>query len=230
MKPPILCRILLVDDEPEFADVMRQKLASAGYIVDTVHSAHDGWETILAGPPDLVILKAMLPDLDGLALCRALRQEGQQIPILMLTADDTISDRFAGLNAGADDCQTNAFAVEELLARVRALLRRCGNQETEVLTFANLKLDTRLRKARCGEQLLQLNPKEYDLLAFFLRHPGQVLTRRDIFTQVWGYDYEATSNVLAVYIRRLRHKLGEPGLIKTVHSLGYILRKPTGDR
>lgn len=219
--------IVLVDDEPEFADFVQRGLSYEGYTVDTAHSAGDGWEEVLAHLPDLVILDVMLPDMDGMTLCRALRQEGCQTPILMLTARDAVPDRVAGLNAGADDYLPKPFAFEELLARVRALLRRAGgDNEVEALTFADLSLNTRLRDARRGEQHIRLSPKEYELLEFFLRHPRQTLTRESIFTHVWGYDYEPESNVLEVYIRRLRRKLGEPNLIETVHSLGYVLREP----
>jgi two-component system response regulator MprA len=137
-----------------------------------------------------------------------------------------VSDRVAGLNAGADDYLPKPFAFEELLARVRALLRRAGS-EGEVLHFADLSLDTRLREAQRGELCIRLSPNEYELLEFFLRHPRQTLTRETIFTHVWGYDYEPESNVLEVYVRRLRRKLGEPNLIETAHSLGYVLRELT---
>jgi two-component system response regulator MprA len=220
----ILTRILLVDDEPEFADFVRRGLTYEGYTVQAVYPASDGWEAILAEPPNLVILDVMLPDLDGMALCRALRQEGLQVPILMLTARDAVPDRVAGLDAGADDYLPKPFAFEELLARVRALLRRFGSEEAEVLTFADLSLDAGLREARRGERRIHLSPKEYALLELFLHHPRQVLTREVIFARVWGYDYEAESNVLDVYVRRLRRKLGEPDLIETVHGLGYVLR------
>lgn len=223
-------RIILVDDEPEFADFVRRGLTYEGYIVEMAHSAGDGWEEVLAHPPDLVILDVMLPDMDGMSLCRALRQEGQQMPILMLTARDAVPDRVAGLNAGADDYLPKPFAFEELLARVRALLRRTGGgNETEALIFADLSLDVRLREARRGEQPIRLSPKEYELLEFFLRHPRQTLTRETIISHVWGYDYEPESNVLEVYIRRLRRKLGEPNLIETAHSLGYVLRDPVAE-
>lgn len=221
--------IILVDDEPEFADFVQRGLTYEGYNVEAVHSAGDGWEEVLARAPDLVILDVMLPDMDGMTLCRALRQEKQQMPILMLTARDAVPDRVAGLNAGADDYLPKPFAFEELLARVRALLRRTGS-EGEVLHFAELSLDSRLREARRGEQNIRLSPKEYELLEFFLRHPRQTLTRETIMAHIWGLDYEPESNVLEVYIRRLRRKLGEPNLIETVHSLGYVLREPAGDR
>jgi two-component system response regulator MprA len=215
-----------VDDEPEFADFVQRGLTYEGYNVEAVHSASDGWEEVLAHSPDLVILDVMLPDIDGMTLCRALRQEGQEIPILMLTARDDVLDRVAGLNAGADDYLPKPFAFEELLARVRALLRRAGSDnQMESLTFADLNLDLRLREVRRGEQNIRLSPKEYELIELFLRHPRQTLTRELILSRVWGYDYEPESNVLDVYVRRLRRKLGEPNLIETAHSLGYVLRE-----
>jgi two-component system response regulator MprA len=144
----------------------------------------------------------------------------------MLTARDDVLDRVAGLNAGADDYLPKPFAFEELLARVRALLRRAGSDnQMESLTFADLNLDLRLREVRRGEQNIRLSPKEYELIELFLRHPRQTLTRELILSRVWGYDYEPESNVLDVYVRRLRRKLGEPNLIETAHSLGYVLRE-----
>lgn len=218
--------ILLIDDEPEFADFVRRGLTYEGYTVMVAHSAGSGWDAAMAESPDLVILDVMLPDLDGMALCQALRQEGQRIPILMLTARDSVPDRVAGLNAGADDYLPKPFAFEELLARLRALQRRFGGEGGEVLTLGDLSLDTGLREARRGERRIRLSPKEFALLEFFLRHPRQTLARETIFTRVWGYNHEVESNVLEVYVRRLRRKLGEPDLIETAHSLGYVLRGP----
>jgi len=225
MKKITEAHILLIDDEPEFADFVRRGLTYEGYTVKVAHSASRGWDLILAEPPDLIVLDVMLPDLDGMALCQDLRREGIRTPILMLTARDAVPDRVAGLNAGADDYLPKPFAFEELLARTRALLRRLGGAEAEVLTFADLHLDTGLREVRRGGRRIRLSPKEYALLEFFLRHPRQALPRETLFTRVWGYDYEAESNVLEVYVRRLRRKLGEPDLIETAHSLGYVLRE-----
>lgn len=226
MKKVTEAHILLIDDEPEFADFVQRGLTYEGYTVKVAYSAESGWDAAMAESPDLVILDVMLPDLDGMALCQALRQEGQRIPILMLTARDSVPDRVAGLNAGADDYLPKPFAFEELLARLRALQRRFGAEGGEVLTLGDLRLDTGLREARRGERRIRLSPKEFALLEFFLRHPRQTLTRETIFTRVWGYNYEIESNVLEVYVRRLRRKLGEPDLIETAHSLGYVLRGP----
>lgn len=225
MKNTTQAHILLIDDEPEFADFVWRGLTYEGYSVKVAHSAGTGWDMALAEPPDLIILDVMLPDLDGMALCRAFRQEGERTPILMLTARDAVPDRVAGLNAGADDYLPKPFAFEELLARLRALPRRLDGEATELLTVADLTLDTGLREARRGGRRIHLSPKEYALLEFFLRHPRQTLLRETIFARIWGYDYEAESNVLEVYVRRLRRKLGEPYLIGTAHSLGYVLRE-----
>lgn len=224
----VSARILVVDDEVEFADFLQRGLTREGYDTALAPMAASGWEAVLADPPDLIILDVMLPDLDGMSFCRTLRQEGQRMPILMLTARDAIPDRVAGLDAGADDYLPKPFAFEELLARVRALLRRSGRDGAEVLTFADLSLDLGLREARRGDRRIRLTPKEYELLEHFLHHPRQVLTREVVFAHVWGQDYEAESNVLEVYVRRLRRKLGEPELIGTVHGLGYVLQQAVG--
>lgn len=224
----ILARILIVDDEVEFADFLRRGLLHEGYAITLAHSAAAGWDAALAAPPDLVILDIMLPDLDGMLLCRTLRQEGQRMPILMLTARDAIPDRVSGLDAGADDYLPKPFAFDELLARIRALLRRSGRDGGEVLAFADLILDPGLREARRGERRIRLTPKEYELLEHFLRHPRQVLTREALVARVWGQDYETESNLLEVYVRRLRRKLGVPGLIETAHGLGYLLQELNG--
>jgi len=221
-------RILVVDDEVEFADFLRRGLIQEGYDVTVAPSAADGWDVVLAAPPDVVILDVMLPDMDGMLLCRMLRREGQRIPILMLTARDAIPDRVAGLDAGADDYLPKPFAFEELLARVRALLRRSGRDGTGVLTFADLSLDLALREARRGDRCIRLTQKEHELLEQFLLHPRQVLTRDVLVARIWSPDTEAESNVLEVYVRRLRRKLGEPELIRTVHGIGYALQDGAG--
>jgi two-component system response regulator MprA len=169
----------------------------------------------------------MLPGMDGLEVCHRLRTGGS-IPILMLTAKDTVQDRIQGLDAGADDYMIKPFNLDELLARVRALLRRTQPERIPVLKFADLSLDTGSRQAQRGERTISLTAKEYELLELFLRHPKQVLTREVIFDRVWGYDFGGESNVLEVYIRYLRQKLeseGEPRLIHTVRGVGYVLRE-----
>jgi two-component system response regulator MprA len=177
--------------------------------------------------PDLVILDWMLPGMDGLEVCHRLRTGGS-IPILMLTAKDTVQDRIQGLDAGADDYMVKPFNLDELLARVRALLRRTQPERVPILKFADLTLDTGSRQASRGNRQISLTAKEYELLELFLRHPKQVLTREVIFDRVWGYDFGGESNVLEVYIRYLRQKLegeGEPRLIHTVRGVGYVLRE-----
>ena len=177
--------------------------------------------------PDLVVLDWMLPGMDGLDVCHRLRTGGS-IPILMLTAKDTVQDRVQGLDAGADDYMVKPFNLDELLARVRALLRRTQPERIPVLKFADLTLDTGSRQASRGSRMVSLTAKEYELLELFMRHPKQVMTREVIFDRVWGYDFGGESNVLEVYIRYLRQKLeadNEPRLIHTVRGVGYVLRE-----
>jgi two-component system response regulator MprA len=177
--------------------------------------------------PDLVVLDWMLPGMDGLEVCHRLRTGGE-VPIVMLTAKDTIQDRVQGLDAGADDYLVKPFNLDELLARVRALLRRTQVKRIPVLEFADLKLDTGSRQASRGERMISLTAKEYELLDLFMRHPRQVLTREVIFDRVWGYDFGGESNVLEVYIRYLRQKLedgGEDRLLQTVRGVGYVIRE-----
>ena len=178
-------------------------------------------------PPDLVILDVLMPDLDGVEVCRRLRA-ASSMPVLMLTAKDEVRDRVAGLDAGADDYLVKPFALEELLARVRAQLRRHLAQDDRVLSFADLVADTASRIVRRGDRVLELTAKEYDLLLLFLRHPNQVLTRQVILERVWGYDFGGESNVLDVYVGYLRAKLeagDEPRLIQTIRGVGYVLRE-----
>jgi two-component system response regulator MprA len=178
-------------------------------------------------PPDLVILDWMLPGLDGLEVCRRLRAGGS-VPILMLTAKDAVTDRVTGLNSGADDYLTKPFAFEELLARVRALLRRSRTTEEIIFRFVDLTLNVNTREVTRGSRKVDLTTKEFDLLHFFMRHPRQVLTREMLYDRVWGYDFEGESNILEVYIRYLRSKLeagGEPRLLQTVRGVGYALRE-----
>jgi two-component system response regulator MprA len=219
-------RILVVDDDPEIRRVLQRGLAYEGY---TVELAVDGQAALVLArqtPPDLVILDLRLPDLDGVEVCRRLRAGGD-VPILMLTARDGVSDKVAGLDAGADDYLVKPFVMDELLARVRALLRR-KQTPTGPLHYADLVVDEGTRQVRRGSRSIELTAREFDLLAFFLRHPRQVLTRDAIYEAIWGYDFEGESKVLEVYIRRLRDKLqagGEPPLLQTVRGVGYALRE-----
>jgi len=218
-------QILVIEDEPEVASFIRRGLIYAGYDVEVAYDGESGLAMARDRPPDLAILDIMLPDLDGLEVCRRLRAGSPELPILMLTAKDAVPDRVAGLDAGADDYLVKPFAFDELLARIRALLRRAQPQQQAVLHFADLVLDTGVHEARRGNRVIKLTPKEYELLELFMRNPRQVLSRDVIFDRVWGYDFGGESNIIEVYVRYLRRKLGEPNLIQTVREVGYVLRE-----
>lgn len=220
-------RILIIEDDEGILRVLRRALSYEGYQVETALDGEAGLAQAHDWRPDLVILDLMLPGMDGLEVTQRLRTEGN-IPILMLTAKDTITDRVQGLDAGADDYMTKPFELDELLARVRALLRRTQLERAPVLSFNDLTLDTSTRIATRRNRPVALTAKEYDLLELFMRHPRQVMTREMIFDRVWGYDFGGESNVLDVYIRYLRQKLeseGESRLIHTVRGVGYVLRE-----
>lgn len=220
-------RILIIEDDEGILKVLRRALVYEGYQVDTALDGESGLNLNRDNHPDLVVLDWMLPGMDGLEVCRRLREVGS-VPILMLTAKETLEDRIHGLDAGADDYMVKPFELDELLARVRALLRRTQVERAPVLTFADLSLDTSTRQATRKNRVIMLTAKEYDLLELFMRHPRQVLTRELIFDRVWGYDFGGESNVLDVYIRYLRQKLetqNEARLIHTVRSVGYVLRE-----
>ncbi len=219
-------RILIIEDDEEILRVLKRVLTYEGYIVDTALTGKDGLILAREQHPDLVVLDWMLPGMDGLEVSRRLQKVGNQ-PILMLTAKDTTQDRVEGLDAGADDYVVKPFEIEELLARIRALLRRTAADRVKVLEFADLVLDSSTRKAERGEREIELTAKEYDLLELFMRHPSQVMTREVIFDRVWDYDFGGESNVLDVYIRYLRQKLeegDESRLIFTVRGVGYVMR------
>jgi two-component system, OmpR family, response regulator MprA len=223
-------KILVVDDERAVRESLRRALELEGY---EIQLAGDGSEALyrLEGneEPDAMILDVLMPGVDGLEVCRRLRGSGSKLPVLMLTARTEVEDRVAGLDAGADDYVTKPFALEELLARVRALLRRTTEgDDGEVLRFGDLELDPRTREVRRGERSIELTRTEFSLLELFLRNPRQVLTRSVIFERVWGYDFGFASNSLDVYIGYLRRKTeagGEPRLIHTVRGVGYALRE-----
>jgi len=220
-------RILIIEDDHSILKLLQRGLAYEGYIVDTASDGRSGLNLARDHQPDLVVLDWMLPGMDGLEVCHRLRTGGD-VPILMLTAKDTIQDRVQGLDAGADDYLVKPFNLDELLARIRALLRRTQPEHIPVYKFVDLTLDTGSRQVSRAERLVSLTHKEYELLELFLRHPKQVLTREVIFDRVWGYDFGGESNVLEVYIRYLRQKLesgGEPRLIHTVRGVGYVLRE-----
>jgi two-component system, OmpR family, response regulator MprA len=220
-------RILIIEDDEGILRVLRRALSYEGYQVETALDGESGLNQAREWRPDLVILDLMLPGMDGYEVTQRLRTEGNT-PILMLTAKDTVNDRVQGLDSGADDYMTKPFDLDELLARVRALLRRTQLERAPILTFNDLTLDTSTRLGTRRGRPIALTAKEYDLLELFMRHPRQVMTREMIFDRVWGYDFGGESNVLDVYIRYLRQKLeseGEDRLIHTVRGVGYVLRE-----
>jgi two-component system response regulator MprA len=221
-------RILIIEDDEEILKILKRVLNFEGYVVDTALTGKAGLTLASEQRPDLVILDWMLPKMDGLEVCKRLQKLGNQ-PILMLTAKDSLSDQVTGLDSGADDYMVKPFEVEELLARIRALLRRTVADRVKVLEFEDLTLDSSTRKAKRGDREITLSAREYDLLDLFMRHPRQVMAREVIFDRVWNYDFGGESNVLDVYIRYLRQKLeenGEPRLIYTIRSVGYVMREP----
>ncbi|MEW5721047.1 MAG: response regulator transcription factor [Chloroflexota bacterium] len=220
-------RILVIEDEQKIADFLRRGLTYEGFAVEVRLDGESGLKAARDNPPDLVVLDVMLPGLDGWEVCRRLRAAGS-VPIVMLTAKDAVSDRVKGFETGADDYVTKPFAFEELIARVRALLRRTRTSEETIVRFADLTLNVTTREVTRGNRKIDLTTKEFDLLYFFMRHPRQVLTRELIYDRIWGYDFGGESNILEVYIRYLRTKLeqnNEPRLIQTVRGVGYALRE-----
>ena len=219
-------QILIVEDDHGIADTLRRGLIFEGYRVAVAYNGQEALNSARDQMPDLVVLDWMLPGLDGLEVCKRLRA-ASDVPILMLTAKDSIADRVEGLDAGADDYLVKPFAFDELLARVRALLRRARPPQAESLRFADLELDTGTRQARRGGETIELTAKEYELLELFMRNPRYVLTRDVIFDRIWDYDFGGESNIIEVYVRYLRRKIeadGLPRLIQTVRGVGYVLR------
>jgi two-component system, OmpR family, response regulator MprA len=223
-------RILVVDDEPAVRDALQRVLRLEGFDVALARDGREAVRSQATAPADAVLLDVLMPHLDGLEVCRRMRDTGDRTPVLMLTARDQVGDRVAGLEAGADDYLSKPFALEELLARVRALLRRSGwGDEREVLRFDDLELDPHAHEVRRGDRLIELTRTEYLLLELFMHHPRQVLTRTQIFENVWGYDFGPASNSLDVYVGYLRRKTeaaGEARLLHTVRGVGYVLRAP----
>jgi two-component system, OmpR family, response regulator MprA len=222
-------RVLVVDDDPAVSGALNRALRLEGYEVTTAGDGPLALEEIAIRPPDAVILDIGLPTIDGLDVCRRLRAAEDDTPVLMLTARDAIDDRVQGLDAGADDYLVKPFALAELLARLRALLRRRPEDSGEVLRFADLSLDPITREARRGDRSFTLTRIEFDLLELLLRHPRQVLTRELILDRVWGYTFDSGTNSLAVYVGYLRRKTeagDEPRLIHTARGVGYVLREP----
>jgi two-component system response regulator MprA len=224
-------KILVVDDERAVRESLRRALELEGYDIELAADGQEALQRLEAngdGQPDAVILDVLMPVVDGLEVCRRIRRSGNRVPVLMLTARDEIENRVAGLDAGADDYVTKPFALEELVARVRALLRRTSVGEDEVLRFADLELDPGTREVRRGVDLIELTRTEFALLELFMTNPRQVLTRSIIFERVWGYDFGFASNSLDVYIGYLRRKTeagDKPRLIQTVRGVGYALRE-----
>ncbi|WP_026213803.1 response regulator transcription factor [Nonomuraea coxensis] len=224
-------RLLVVDDEPALREALQSSLEFEGYKVVTANDGQAALDELARASYDAVLLDVMMPRLDGLTACRRLRSSGNHIPVLMLTARDAVGDRVSGLDAGADDYLVKPFELDELLARVRALLRRgalsAGGPEGDTLTYADLRMDPATREVTRGDRRLDLTRTEYLLMELFLSHPRQVLTRDQILSEVWGFDFEPTSNSLDVYVMYLRRKTeagGEPRIIHTVRGVGYVLR------
>ena len=221
-------RILLVEDDPKLAKFIESELSLEGYHVTVAPNGLDGLTIARDAQPDLLILDWMLPGISGLDICLRLRSTGVQVPIIMLTAKDEVPDRVTGLNAGADDYVTKPFSMEELLARVKARLRRTQPNDPAQLQFEELILNALTREVYRGSQLIELTAKEFDLLEFMLQNPRQVITRDRILEKVWGYDFMGESNIIEVYIRALRIKLeasNSKRLLHTVRGVGYVLRE-----
>ena len=221
--------ILLIEDEVKLARFVELELGFEGYQVSVANDGLTGLTIARESHPDLILLDWMLPGMTGLEICRRLRTTGDKVPIILLTAKDEVSDRVAGLDAGADDYVVKPFSVEELLARVRARIRRTSEESSEdVLQFEDLKLNRSTREVYRDSRLIDLTAKEFDLLEYLLAHPRQVITRDRILEEVWGYDFMGDSNIIEVYVRYLRLKLEanqEKRLIQTVRSVGYVLRE-----
>ncbi|MDP4508242.1 response regulator transcription factor [Nonomuraea turcica] len=224
-------RLLVVDDEPALREALQSSLEFEGYKVVTANDGQAALDELARESYDAVLLDVMMPRLDGLTACRRLRGSGNHIPVLMLTARDAVGDRVSGLDAGADDYLVKPFELDELLARVRALLRRgalsTGPEEDGTLSYGDLRMDPATREVTRGARRLDLTRTEYLLMELFLAHPRQVLTRDQILSEVWGFDFEPTSNSLDVYVMYLRRKTeaeGEPRVIHTVRGVGYVLR------
>lgn len=219
--------ILLVEDEVKLARFIQLELDSEGYQINVAHDGLTGLTMLREAPPDLVILDWMMPGMTGIEVCRRLRATGSKVPVILLTAKDEVSDRVTGLDAGADDYVVKPFSIEELLARVRAHLRRTHEDNPDLLQFADLSLNRRTREVFYNGRAIDLTAKEFDLLDYLMTHPRQVITRDQILEKVWGYDFMGDSNIIEVYVRYLRLKLEEQGekrLIQTVRGVGYVLR------
>jgi DNA-binding response OmpR family regulator len=223
-------RILLVEDNRRLSNSIRLSLVDEGYAVDTAYNGLDGQELAEMTPYDVIILDIMLPEKNGLEVCRELRNKRINTPVLILTARDAVEDRVAGLDSGADDYLVKPFAIEELRARLRALLRRESDDKTGQLRIGDLVLDPATHFVQRGGQSIELTAKEYALLEYFMRNPNRLITREMAESHIWSYDFQTSSNVVDVYIRRLRGKIDadfEVKLFETVRGAGYRLRAPT---
>ena len=224
MKP----HILIVEDEAKLAQFVKMELEFEDYEVTIAVDGFSGLSTARDIKPDLILLDWMLPGISGPEICRRLRQTGDRVPIILLTAKDEVSDRVTGLDAGADDYVIKPFSIEELLARIRASLRRDSEEDVDLLQFSDLSLNRSTREVFRGKRLIELTAKEFDLLEYLIAHPRQVLTRDQILERVWGYDFMGDSNIIEVYVRYLRLKLEEQKetrLIQTVRGVGYVLKE-----
>jgi DNA-binding response OmpR family regulator len=222
-------RILLIEDNRRLSDSLRMTLQEDGYIVDTAYDGLEGEELASMTPYDVIILDLMLPEKDGLAVCRALRNKHINTPVLMLTARDALQDRVTGLDSGADDYLVKPFEVDELRARIRAMLRRESSEKSGLLNVADLVVDPATHAVRRGERFIELTAKEFSLLEYMIRHPNRLVTREMAQEHLWSYDHAIASNVVDVYIRRLRRKIDDPSplkLIETVRGVGYRIHPP----
>jgi len=220
-------RILVVEDEPKLAAALDEGLREAQYTVDVAADGEEALDFVRTSTYDAMVLDIQLPRMDGLEVCRRVRQHGSLTPILLLTARDTLEDKVAGLDRGADDYLTKPFELAELLARLRALLRRNGGQKDGLLRVADLVLDPASQVVHRAERPIELTTREYKILETLLRRPGWVVTRDTIIESVWGFEFPDSSNLIEVYVGRLRRKLGEPALIQTVRGSGYRLQEPS---
>lgn len=224
-------RILLIEDNRRLNTSLKTSLLDDGYAVDSAYDGEEGQELAEMAPYDAIILDIMLPKKDGLQVCRDLRKQRINTPIIMLTAKDTVEDRVQGLDSGADDYLIKPFAFQELRARLRALLRRDASDKSGTMTIADLVLDPAAHTVERSGQLIDLTAKEFSLLEYFMRNPNRLITRQMAETHIWSYDFDGTSNVVDVYIRRLRRKIDDPfevKLVETLRGAGYRLVKPKG--
>ena len=220
-------RILVVDDDRRLCNIVKRGLIEEAHSVDVAYDGEEGGYLAEVNPYDLIILDVMMPKKDGIEVCRDLRSKNINIPIMMLTAKDAVEDRVKGLDTGADDYVVKPFAFSELLARVRALLRREGPLKSSEITAGEFVLDTRTRELRKGKKIIELTTKEYTILEYLMRHPNIVVTRTMVEEHAWDYDFDSMSNVVDVYIRRLRRKIGDgekENIIQTIRGTGYRLR------